>query len=67
MFFERLSYSNLSNAGLGDLCTFSHQDFIRAAVALAADRPRPSELRRSLCADIRQKPLGRTDWFVEDS
>jgi hypothetical protein len=35
-------------------------------VVLAADRPRRSELRRSLRADIGQKPLGRTDWFVED-
>jgi predicted O-linked N-acetylglucosamine transferase (SPINDLY family) len=65
-FFERLSYSNLSNAGLGDLCTFSHDDFVRVAVALAADHPRRSELKRSLRSDIRQKPLGRTDWFVED-
>jgi protein O-GlcNAc transferase len=65
-FFERLSYSNLSNAGLGDLCTFSHEDFIKVSVALAADRERRSGLRRTLRDDIRSNPLGRTDWFVED-
>jgi protein O-GlcNAc transferase len=65
-FFERLSYSNLSNAGLGDLCAFSHEDFIKVSVALAADRERRSALRHTLRDDIRSKPLGRTDWFVED-
>jgi predicted O-linked N-acetylglucosamine transferase (SPINDLY family) len=65
-FFERLSYSNLSNAGLGDLCTFSQEDFVRVVVELAADHDRRKELRRTLRDDIRAKPLGRTDWFVED-
>jgi len=57
-FFERLSYSNLSNAGLGDLCAFSPEQYVEIAVALAADRPRRRELRRTLRSGLRQTPLG---------
>ena len=64
-FFERLSYSNLSNAGLGDLCTFSEDDYVRVAVALAEDRERRRALRHGLRAQIRRLPLGMTDRWVE--
>jgi predicted O-linked N-acetylglucosamine transferase (SPINDLY family) len=65
-FFERLSYSNLSNAGLGDLCAFSREAYIDTALALAADLPRRQALRGGLREQIRQQPLGRADWFVDD-
>lgn len=65
-FFERLSYSNLSNAGLGDLCAHTDEDYVRIAVALAADRPRREDLRATMRQRLRGQPLG--DWrrWVED-
>jgi protein O-GlcNAc transferase len=64
-FFERLSYSNLSNAGLGDLCSFTPDDYVRIAVALAGDRARRLALRHGLRDQIRRLPLGMTDRWVE--
>ena len=63
-FFERLSYSNLSNAGLGDLCTTTPDDYVRVAVALAADRERRRALRHGLRDQIRRLPLGLSDRWV---
>jgi len=64
--FERASYSNLSNAGLRDLCAFERADYIRSAIALANDRARRTHLRQSLRGDIRARPLGRVQDFVAD-
>ncbi|RAI56220.1 tetratricopeptide repeat protein [Roseicella frigidaeris] len=63
-FPERLSYSNLSNAGLGDLAVFSPEAYVATAAALAADRPRRRLLRQGLRAMIRRHPLGQPDRFV---
>lgn len=63
-FYERLSYSNISNAGLGDLCTHSDDDYVRTAVALAGDAKRIIELRRSLRAQVKASPLGDTRGWV---
>ena len=63
-FPERLSYSNLSNAGLGDLAVRSIEDYVRTAVALAADRDRRRLLRHGLREMIRARPLGQVDRFV---
>jgi predicted O-linked N-acetylglucosamine transferase (SPINDLY family) len=65
-FYERLSYSNLSNAGLGDLCAFDREGYVRTALDLARDQSRRQELRRTLRERIRDHPLGRAEWFVED-
>jgi protein O-GlcNAc transferase len=65
-FFERLSYSNLYNAGLGDLCTFDRNSYIGTATKLAADKPRRTALRLGLRDQIRAHPLGRTDLFISD-
>ena len=65
-FFERLSYSNLSNAGLPDLCAFSLDEYRQKAIALAADAPRRRALRHSLRQDIKQRPLGQPKKFAED-
>ena len=63
-FFERLSYSNLNNAGLGDLCAFSREEFVAIAARLAADRPRRQELRQTLRTRLRALPLGDTVRWV---
>jgi len=65
-FFERLSYSILSNIGLGDLCATTLDDYAEIAMKLVADRPRRQDLRRSLRDRIRQSPLGRSDEFARD-
>ncbi|MGG5818457.1 TPR domain-containing protein [Falsiroseomonas sp. HW251] len=63
-FPERLSYSNLSNAGLGDLCAFTTEEFVQIAVGLAADRERRRHLRKNLRHMIATNPLGNTREFV---
>jgi protein O-GlcNAc transferase len=65
-FFERLSYSNLTNAGLGDLCTFGPDDYVKVAVGLANDKPRRLALRHGLREQIRRMPLGMNDRWVEN-
>ncbi len=64
-FPERLSYSNLSNAGLGEMCAFTPEEFVQKAAALAEDKLRRRILRRDLRAIIRQHPLGDTRRFVD--
>jgi predicted O-linked N-acetylglucosamine transferase (SPINDLY family) len=65
-FFERLSYSNLSNAGLGDLAAFSHDDFVKKAVTLAEDTKRRTYLRSALRRQIKDRPLGQPEQFAKD-
>jgi len=65
-FFERLSWSILSNVGLGDLVTDDLAAFERIALDLAADAPRRAELRRTLRQAIRDSALGRTADFARD-
>lgn len=65
-FFERLSYSNLMNAGLEELCTFDREAYVAKAVELAADRARRRAWRSELRQQIRCHPLGRPELFVED-
>jgi hypothetical protein len=63
-FFERMSYSNLSNCGLYDLCTFSCQGYRDRAIGLAHDRARRRYLKRTLCQQISGLPLGNPSEFV---
>jgi predicted O-linked N-acetylglucosamine transferase (SPINDLY family) len=63
-FPERLSYSNLSNAGLGDLAVFSVADYIAKAAELAADLSRRLALRQGLRAQIAANPLGQPERFT---
>lgn len=65
-FFERLSYSILSNVGLGDLCAKDLDEYLALAQRLAADQPRRLELRRTLRDRIRESPLGRTEEWARD-
>jgi protein O-GlcNAc transferase len=63
-FPERISNSNLHNAGLGELCAATPEAFVQVAAALAGDKARRRVLRRELRGMIRQRPLGDTDRFV---
>ncbi|MEW5688096.1 MAG: tetratricopeptide repeat protein [Pseudomonadota bacterium] len=65
-FYERLSYSILSNAGLGDLCARSLDEFQALAVQLAADTDRRRKLRETIREDLRRSPLGQTQKFAKD-
>jgi predicted O-linked N-acetylglucosamine transferase (SPINDLY family) len=65
-FFERLSYSNLSNAGLGDLCAFSKERYVEIAVNLAEDRERRRDLRQNLRERLRTSPLGDAQRWVKN-
>jgi predicted O-linked N-acetylglucosamine transferase (SPINDLY family) len=65
-FFERLSASILANCGLADLATGDRTEFVRLAVALAADRPRRANLRETLRDKMRSGPLGQTERFAQD-
>lgn len=65
-FFERLSLSNLTNAGLGDLAASDLETYHDKAIELAADRERRALLRRTMREQIRRHPLGRVDDYVRD-
>jgi predicted O-linked N-acetylglucosamine transferase (SPINDLY family) len=65
-FFERLSYSILSNAGLGDLCARTLEDYVEIAHRLAGDRARRLDLRRTLRDRIKTSPLGQGEAFARD-
>jgi protein O-GlcNAc transferase len=64
--FERLSYSILVNAGLGDLCVQTVDDYVAKAVSLAADRARLADLRTGLRDQLKASPLGQTEQFAHD-
>ncbi|THD79848.1 MAG: tetratricopeptide repeat protein [Phenylobacterium sp.] len=65
-FYERLSWSILANAGVGDLVADDLAGFRRIALDLAADRGRRTELRASLRQRLRASPLGDTAAFARD-
>lgn len=65
-FPERLSYSNLTNAGLGDLAVHTPEDYVSAAAALAADPGRRLYLRHGLRAQIAANPLGQPERFARN-
>lgn len=64
--FERLSYSILSNAGLGDLCAMSHEELVGITLALAKDKGRREQLRTELRSMLKASPLGQTKQFALD-
>lgn len=65
-FYERLSYSILSNAGVGDLCAPDLAGYAEIAHRLVADRGRRQELKRGLREQIRKSPLGQGEAFARD-
>lgn len=64
--FERLSYSILTNAGLGDLCAKTEQEYFDIAQRLAADPDRRLALRTGLRKMLKASPLGQTKQFAAD-
>jgi len=65
-FFERLSFSILSNVGVGELCASDMAGYSEIAIALAADRERRRDLRATLRDRIKQSPLGQGEAFARD-
>lgn len=65
-FFERLSYSNLNNAGLGNLCAFSVDEYIEKVVSLAKDKDLRKTLHNNLRIQILNNPLGQPERFVRN-
>jgi predicted O-linked N-acetylglucosamine transferase (SPINDLY family) len=65
-FYERLSYSILSNVGLADLVADDVEGFVRIAAQLAADRPRRAALRSTLREQMARSPLGQAETFARD-
>ncbi len=64
--YERMSYSFLSNAGLGDLCATSEEEFVDIAVRLAGAPDRIQQLRTTLRDQVLASPLGQTQQFAKD-
>jgi protein O-GlcNAc transferase len=65
-FFERLSFSNLANAGLRDLAVDTPDAYVDKAVALAADVDRRRALRHGLRGMMRNSPIGDGVRWVRD-
>ncbi|HTK36835.1 MAG TPA: hypothetical protein VL358_16310 [Caulobacteraceae bacterium] len=64
--YERLSYSILTHAGLGDLAVDSLDAYVATAVRLAGDVDRLRALRGGLRDRIRAGPLGDSEGFARD-
>lgn len=65
-FYERLSASILGAVGLDELVADDPEGYRRAALALAADARRRSELKQGLREQMRAGPLGDTAGFARD-
>ena len=64
--FERMSYSILNNAGLGDLVGRTTDEYVDIAVRLAADPARIGDLRRTLRDRLAASPLRDARGFSAD-
>lgn len=64
--FERLSYSLMTNAGLGDLVAKDRDEYIDIARRLVADPERRRRLRATLRQQLRDSPLGQQAKFAKD-
>jgi predicted O-linked N-acetylglucosamine transferase (SPINDLY family)/Tfp pilus assembly protein PilF len=65
-FFERLSYSNLNNAGLGEWCAFDRATYVALALKAAADVAWRTDFRRNARQRIADHPLGQPRTFIRD-
>ena len=65
-FHQRLSRTVLMNCGLDELCTFTPEDFVDKAVALAGDRDKLLAWRHGFRDLMRQSPLCDSERFVND-
>jgi len=57
MSIGRASFSLLSNAGLGELCAASEDDYVRIAAGLARNLPRLAALRATMRERLAKSPL----------
>ncbi len=64
-FFERLSYSNINNAGLPDLCAFTRKEYAEVALDLVKNIERRRYLRKNLRKQITENPLGKPALFAK--
>jgi predicted O-linked N-acetylglucosamine transferase (SPINDLY family) len=65
-FYERLSYSILSNVGLGAHSAPDLDGYVRIALDLANDPAQRLELRQTLRERLTASPLGQTEVFARD-
>lgn len=63
---QRMCYSILHNAGLGDLCAATDEEYIEKAVALANDHDRLRDIRHNQRDRLRQSPLCDAKRFTEN-
>ena len=63
-FHQRISYTMLMNCGLEEFCTFTPEDFVDRAVALAGARDRLLAWRHGLRGVMRQSPLCDEERFL---
>ena len=63
-FHQRISYTMLMNCGLEEFCTFTPEDFVDRAVALAGERDRLLAWRHGLRGVMRQSPLCDEERFL---
>jgi protein O-GlcNAc transferase len=62
---QRVSYSILQNAGLGDLCAASDDEYVEIAKTLAANPARLLDLRQNLRSRLEQTSLVDTKKFAD--
>lgn len=63
---SRQTASALSNLGLNDLIHETIEDYIQGAVALAADKNRLAEIRRTIRPAMERSPLRDVEGFTRD-
>ena len=63
-YHQRISYSVLMHCGLKELCTFTPEDYVEKAVALAGDRDKRLAWRHGLRDAMRQSPLCDEERFL---
>ncbi len=61
---QRISYGYLMHSGLEELCTFTPEDFVDRAVALAGARDKLFAWRHGLREVMRQSPLCDEERFL---
>jgi protein O-GlcNAc transferase len=62
---QRVSYSILQSAGLGDLCAASDEDYVEKAKTLAANPPRLVDIRHNLRGRLQETTLVDTKKFAD--
>lgn len=65
-FYERISYSNLKNSSLENLCAFNLKQYKNIALDIASNKDLRQYLRTALRRQIIENPLGQTRQFAAD-